>query len=58
MLLISSTYLSHLKNTSGEWSNGFRTLASSPQSVLCHMRTDPVARNSPTRSQHTPLTNP
>ena len=46
----------------GESSNGFVTSASSCQSVVRHILTerssDCVARNSPTGSQHTPLTKP
>ena len=60
---VLSTHLSLLKKVlPGESSKGFVTSASSDQSVVFHIFTvrssDWVARNSPTGSQQTPLTNP
>ena len=56
------TYLRRRKNVPGEASKGFSTSASKLQSEVLHILTDlsseAVARNSPTGSQHTPLTNP
>ena len=57
-----TTHLRRRKKVPGEASKGFSTSASKLQSEVLHIFTDlsseAVARNSPTGSQHTPLTNP